>query len=249
MHRVPSDYRELLARQRDLDAVYVATPDHWRAPIAIAAMRAGKHVLGQKPMCHAIGETRRMAAAARNQGRDVGHHQQPVDGAHASHHPVARRRRDRTCSRGAQLVPYRPLPGQQGVERPADVQPVPADFDWDFWLDRDRAGVHRSYQPFSLARLVQLGCGSFGDMGCYSFAGLLEILELVLALAVEAAHGATCTKRRYPRRRWSTSIFPARGPHQPLRLSWYDGGLRPPRPPQLAADDDGPFRQGEEGVL
>ena len=99
------DYRELLASQRDLDAVYVATPDHWHAPIAIAAMRAGKHVLGQKPMCHAIGEARRMAAVARETKVATSVTiNNPSTRAHASHRPVARRRRDRHRSRGAQLV-------------------------------------------------------------------------------------------------------------------------------------------------
>jgi len=49
-----SDYRELLDKEQGIDAVYVATPDHWHAPIAIAAMRKHKHVLGQKPMAHSI---------------------------------------------------------------------------------------------------------------------------------------------------------------------------------------------------
>ena len=60
-----ADYRELLEKEKDLDAVYVATPDHWHAPIGIAAMKKRKHVLGQKPMTHSIGEARRMAATAR----------------------------------------------------------------------------------------------------------------------------------------------------------------------------------------
>jgi len=59
------DFRELLEKESDLDAVYVATPDHWHAPISLAAMRKGKHVLCQKPMAHSIGEARRMAAVAR----------------------------------------------------------------------------------------------------------------------------------------------------------------------------------------
>src|ERR1051325_3985724 len=59
------DYRELLEEEKDLDAVYVATPDHWHAPISIAAMRKHKHVLCQKPMSHSIPDAHRMAATAR----------------------------------------------------------------------------------------------------------------------------------------------------------------------------------------
>ncbi|MCZ2153384.1 MAG: Gfo/Idh/MocA family oxidoreductase, partial [Bryobacterales bacterium] len=59
-----ADYRELLEKETGVDAVYVATPDHWHAPIAIASMRKGKHVLCQKPMTHSIGEAHRMAKAA-----------------------------------------------------------------------------------------------------------------------------------------------------------------------------------------
>ena len=60
-----NDYRELLAKEKDVDAVYVATPDHWHATISLAAMRQHKHVLCQKPMTHNIGEARRVAATAR----------------------------------------------------------------------------------------------------------------------------------------------------------------------------------------
>ena len=59
------DYRELLEKEKDVDAVYVATPDHWHAPISLAAMKRHKHVLCQKPMTHTIGDARRMAATAR----------------------------------------------------------------------------------------------------------------------------------------------------------------------------------------
>ena len=60
-----ADFRELLEKEKCLDAVYVAMPDHWHAPIGIAAMRKHKHVLGQKPMAHSIADARRMAATAR----------------------------------------------------------------------------------------------------------------------------------------------------------------------------------------
>src|ERR1022692_3811064 len=60
-----NDYRELLEKEKDVDAVYVATPDHWHAPISLAAMKRRKHVLCQKPMTHTIGDARRMAQMAR----------------------------------------------------------------------------------------------------------------------------------------------------------------------------------------
>src|ERR1039457_3583943 len=59
------DFRELLEKEKDVDTVYVATPDHWHAGISIAAMLKHKHVLSQKPMAHNIGEARRMAEVAR----------------------------------------------------------------------------------------------------------------------------------------------------------------------------------------
>jgi hypothetical protein len=62
------DFRELLAKEKDLDAVVVSTPDHWHALIAIAAMRAGKHVYSQKPMAHTVWEARQMAKVAKETG-------------------------------------------------------------------------------------------------------------------------------------------------------------------------------------
>ena len=58
------DFRELLAKEKDLDGVIVSTPDHWHAPIAITAMRAGKHAYSQKPMAHSVWECREMVRVA-----------------------------------------------------------------------------------------------------------------------------------------------------------------------------------------
>jgi predicted dehydrogenase len=60
-----TDFREMLAKHRDIDAVIVATPDHLHAPVAAAAMRARKHVYVQKPLTWSVSESRLLARLAR----------------------------------------------------------------------------------------------------------------------------------------------------------------------------------------
>ena len=59
-----SDYRKLLADEKNLDAVIIATPDHWHAPIAKASLLAGKHVFCEKPLTHTISEARELRTLA-----------------------------------------------------------------------------------------------------------------------------------------------------------------------------------------
>jgi len=58
------DFREMLDKQRDIEAVIIATPDHLHAPVAVAAMRAGKHVYVQKPLTYSVHEARLLARVA-----------------------------------------------------------------------------------------------------------------------------------------------------------------------------------------
>jgi predicted dehydrogenase len=242
------DYRELLDKQADLDAVYVATPDHWHAPISIAAMRKGKHVLCQKPMAHSIGEARRMAAVARETKVATA---LPVTNPGSS---ATRTIREWIADGAIGHVrevhnwssrPYWP----QGVDRPKETQPVPPGLNWDLWVGPAPARpYHKAYLPFVWRGWYDFGCGSFGDMGCYSFAGLFTILGLTPPTAVEACTAETY-EETYPQASIVHLDFPARDGRPELRLSWYDGGLRPPRPAGLTTQDERLFRPRQEGVL
>ena len=68
--RVERDYRNVLAAG-DIDAVVIATPDHWHAPMCIDALNAGKHVFVETPMSHTATETAAILDAARNSDRVV----------------------------------------------------------------------------------------------------------------------------------------------------------------------------------
>ena len=59
------DYRVMLEKQKDIDGVIVATPDHAHAVVAMASMQLGKHVYVQKPMTHTVSEARALTEAAR----------------------------------------------------------------------------------------------------------------------------------------------------------------------------------------
>ncbi len=251
------DYRELLEKEQGLDAVYVATPDHWHAPIGIAAMRKRKHVLGQKPMTHSIGEARRMAQTAREMGVATS---LPVVNPSSE----ATRLISEWIAAGAvgpvrevhnwSSRPYWP----QGVDRPKDEQPVPSGLDWDMWLGPAPARAYnKAYLPFVWRGWYDFGCGSFGDMGCYSFAGIFKILNLAPPLAVEASSSEPFAET-YPKASIVHLHFAARGDMPPVRLSWYDGGLKPPRPAGLTDQDaaryfgpeaEGIMYVGDKGVI
>jgi len=242
------DYRELLDKERGLDAVYVATPDHWHAPIAIAAMRKGKHVLGQKPMAHSIAEARRMARIAR---------ETKVATSLTVNNPSSEATRtlsnwlaDGAIGRVREVHNWSSRPyWPQGVERPKEEQQAPANLDWDMWVGpAPMRPYHKAYLPFVWRGWYDFGCGSFGDMGCYSFAGLFKILDLTPPTSVEACSGESY-EETFPQASIVHLDFPEHSGRPSLRLSWYDGGLHPPRPAGISEQDEQLFRHRQEGVM
>jgi predicted dehydrogenase len=232
----------------DLDAVYVATPDHWHAPISIAAMRKHKHVLCQKPMSHSIPDARRMAATAREMKVAAG---LPVNNPSSeSTRLIAHWIADGAIGAVREVHNWSSRPfWPQGLERPKEVQPVPDGLDWDMWLGpAPERPFNKAYLPFVWRGWFDFGCGSFGDMGCYSFAGVFKILDLTPPTSVEACESYDET---YPKASIVHLNYPGHNSRSPVHMVWYDGGLRPPRPAGLDASGDHFFQKGEsnEGIL
>jgi predicted dehydrogenase len=243
-----ADFRELLEKEKDLDAVYVATPDHWHAPIAIAAMRKRKHVLCQKPMAHSIGEARRMAAVAREMKVATA---LPVNNPYsASNQLIADWIADGAIGRVREVHNWSSRPyWPQGIDRPKEAMPVPQNLNWDMWVGpAPMRPYNKAYLPFVWRGWYDFGCGSFGDMGCYSFAGVFKILGLTPPTAVEACSGESY-EETFPQASIVHLDFPARESRPEVHMTWYDGGLHPPRPAGISEQDGRQFRHRQEGVM
>jgi len=244
-----NDFRELLEKQKDVDAVVVCTPDHLHAAVSAAAMKKGKHVFCQKPLTHTIYEARRIAEIARETNV-------------ATQIAVANQASEDTrllCEwiwDGA-IGPVREVHNwssrpfwAQAVERPKDTEPVPEGLDWDLWLGPSPTRpFNHAYLPFAWRGWIDFGCGSLGDMGSYSFDTIFRVLKVEAPASVEAS-STDHYEETYP---WATMIhytFAERGNMPPVKFTWYDAGLKPPRPDELEANR--PWQgteDDEEGLL
>ncbi|HEX7450527.1 MAG TPA: Gfo/Idh/MocA family oxidoreductase [Pirellulales bacterium] len=237
------DFRELLASEKDLDAVVVATPDHVHAVAAMAAIKAGKHVYCEKPLSHTVYEARKLTEAARAAGvatqmGNQGHASESIrrlcewiwDGAIGDVHEVHA------------WTPHPVWP--QGIERPKEMPAVPDTLAWDLWLGpAPYRPYHSAYLPAMWRGWWDFGTGGLGDMGCHILDHVVWSLKLGPPMSVEASHstfvptGLNWNKPKntesYPRASLVTYRFAAREGFPPLTLVWYDGGLMPARPEEL----------------
>jgi predicted dehydrogenase len=240
------DYRELLAKTSDLDAVYIATPDHWHAAISIAAMRQHKHVLCQKPMTHNIGDAHRVATVSQ---------EMKVATSVTVNNPSSKSTKlikewldDGAIGHVREVHNWSSRPfWPQGIDRPSTVDEVPSGLDWDLWLGpAPERPFNKTYLPFVWRGWYDFGDGSFGDMGCYSFAGVFTILGLTPPTSVESSTSESY-KETFPKASIVYLNFRAINGRPEIRMCWYDGGLRPARPAGLRDSEKHLFEGGEEG--
>jgi len=239
-----NDFRELLEKQKDLDAVVVCTTDNLHAAVSAAAMKKGKHVFCQKPLTHTIYEARRIAEIAKETG--VATQIAVANQASESTRQLCEWIWDGAIGPVREVKNWSSRPfWPQGIERPKETEPVPEGLDWNLWLGpaAERPFNH-AYVPFVWRGWSDFGCGALGDMGSYSFDTIFRVLKLEAPESVEAS-SSDRYEETYPLSSIVRYNFPARGDMPPVKFTWYDGGLKPARPEEL--EDNRPFKQvGEE---
>jgi predicted dehydrogenase len=257
-----NDFREVLATQKDLDAVLAVVPDHSHAVVSMAALKAGKHVYCQKPFTHTVYEAHRLAEVTRETklATQLGTANQASEGRRILQEWIE----DGAIGgvREVHIWTNRPF-WPQGIDRPTDTPPVPATLDWNLWLGpAPFRPYHPAYLPLVFRGWWDFGTGALGDMGCYALDTVFRVLRLKYPTSVEAC--GSCFARKmwdrlemnretFPRASLMRWEFPARGDAPPVTVVWYDGGLRPLRPKDLDEGQDlgeeGAYYVGDKGTL
>ena len=234
------DFRKMLDKEdKNIDAVVVATPDHIHAPASMAAIKRGKHVYCEKPLTHSVYEARRVAEAARE------HKVATQMGNQGQASPQTRLMCEMVWDgaigpvREVHVWTDRPNKGlnavywPQGVDRPKERPAVPKTLDWDLWLGpAPKRPYHPAYVPFKWRGWWDFGTGAMGDIGCHALDPIFRALKLGAPTSVEGISTLVNTET-YPLSSKIHYEFPARGDMPPVKVVWYDGGMRPPRPEEL----------------
>ena len=241
------DFRKMLDEQKNIDAVIVATPDHFHTVAAMAAMRRGKHVYVQKPLTRLVSEARALTEAARKykvvtQMGNQGHSGNGV--------------RD-ICEwiwagvigevQEVHAWTNRPV-WPQGIDRPKGEDPVPNTLDWDLWIGPSpkRPYVKGVYNPFSWRGWWDFGGGALADMACHVLDPVFWALKLKYPTSVEASC-TTVNNETFPLASVVHYEFPAREGMPAVKVHWYDGGIKPERPKEL--ETGRPLNQAASNVL
>ena len=251
-----ADFRELLEKEKDLDAVKIMTPDHLHAAISIAAMNHGKHVVVHKPLANRMYEGRLVVETARR--TKVATHLLAY-GSGAGNGLIAERVKEGVIGALREVHNWTNRPvWPQYTEIPTDTPPVPRGFDWDLWLG---PALDRPYHPHYTHTVFRgwydFGGGSMADMGIYSLWPVFTALKLDAPRSAEAWVTHTCSivdqvsrpaknDFSYPTACAIRFKFAAREEMPELDLFWYDGGMKPRLPEEVEAQN---VEIPREGIL
>jgi predicted dehydrogenase len=220
--QVFTDYRKMFEKiGKQVDAVFITTPNHHHAVPAMMAMQLGKHVYCEKPLTHNISEARRLRAAARqykvvtqmgNQGHCMG-----------GYHRLCEFIWGGVIGQVTETHSWTDRANGGVGPRPPATKP-PAGMDWDLWIGpapyRD---YHEDLHPHEWHGWYDFGNGSIGNLGCHVLDGAYWALKVEHPTSVEAEHIRGGSEERYPlgsRIRWD---IPARNGMAPVKMYWYEG--------------------------
>lgn len=247
------DFRLMLDKEKAIDAVLCATPDHLHAYVSVLSMRAGRHVYCEKPLTHNVWEARLTARVAQETGvatqmGNIGHSREGIR---------------QTCEWiwDGVIGPVREVHAWVGASRwnkhltgrPTDSPPTPPGVNWDLWIGpRQPRPYHPAYTPVTWRDFWDFGGGGLADFGCHDLDAAFWALDLAEPKTIEARPAGNMNDEIAPHGEVCYYQFGPRGDKPPVRVTWYDGGLKPPCPDEMGSrplPDRGVLFVGDKGML
>ena len=220
--QVFTDYRPMFDKiGKQIDAVFIAAPNHHHALAAMIAMQLGKNVYCEKPVCQNVAEAREMRemAARSKVATQMGNQGHCEEG----YRRLCEYIWSGVIGKVTETHSWTDRANGGVGPRPPTL-PVPAGLDWDSWIGpapyRD---YHSDLHPHEWHGWYDFGNGSIGNMGCHVLDGVYWALKIEHPTSIEVEYIRGGSDERYPtgsRIRWDV---PARGDMPPLKVYWYEG--------------------------
>ena len=255
--RVYQDWREMLDKEKDnIDSINVTTPDHMHAPIALKAMDMGKHVYGQKPLAHKVGECRAMAKKAKETGLVTQMGTQLASGFQNRFTVEFIRKGAVGKIKEVHLWSNKQWGGPMSL--PDHEDEVPEGLDWDLWcgVGPKAKYLNGQYHPGNWRKRRHFGTSTLGDMGCHIIHPVFMGLDLGSPISV-SSNGKPPNDISWEPSGEAHYVFPGNDytAGDTIEMHWTHGAVKPAIPEEVAKKLDkglpgqGSVIIGEEGII
>jgi predicted dehydrogenase len=241
-----TDWRKVFENHgKQLDVVFVATPDHTHFAPSMTAVSMGIHCYTEKPLTWSVREAQLLAAAYAKNTKVV------TQQGNQGHGDDGWRKAYEFVKAGAvgDILEFhtwtnRPV-WPQGGDRPAGSDAIPVDLDWNAWIGsaamRPYKG-NKAYHSFNWRGVVDFGSGALGDMACHTTDGIYAIMKPGYAATAEPITMTGPVKDQYPAGMVVKSTYRAKGNQPGFTTFWYEGKdkdgkpFMPDNPEELSMD-------------
>ncbi|MHC4170957.1 MAG: Gfo/Idh/MocA family oxidoreductase [Planctomycetota bacterium] len=253
-----TDWRKVFEKHgKEIDVVFVATPDHTHFAASMTAVSMGIHCYTEKPLTWSVREAQLLAAAYAKNPKVV------TQQGNQGHAGKGWRIAYEYVKAGAigDVVEFhtwtnRPI-WPQGGDRPEGSDPIPENLDWDAWIGpapmRPYKG-NRAYHDFNWRGVVDFGSGALGDMACHTTDGIYSIMKPGYAATAEPIVMTGPVKDQWPAGMIVKSTYRAKGGRPGFTTYWYEGkdnNGKPfmPKPPEELASQGRKMKLPRTGNL
>ncbi|MDR3093466.1 MAG: Gfo/Idh/MocA family oxidoreductase [Bacteroidales bacterium] len=258
------DYRELLDKIKDVDAVKIMSPDHLHAYQAVDCLKRGKHVIMHKPLGNKMAEAMKVVDIAASSKLST--HLMACNASGSGNIGLIKKWIDAgAIGRLKEIHNWSNRPvWPQYPEIPADKPPVPDGLNWDLWLGpAEMRDYHPHYTHATFRGWYEFGAGAIADMGYYSLLPVFDTFKLDSAITASTRFSRVVGLRNnvpatvvnnysYPLAAAYRFEVPYKDGSDKIILQWHDGGMKPQTPEGYEGDDlpvEGMMFLGEKAAI